>query len=686
MKRLLLLLILLSSVQIFAQETGDSLFAITDSTIVADSVLTDSLSFMSDSLSKPKPDTLKPIKYTGFTGNSASYYYGEKEKLNWEDYRSFGELTNYLPGGFFENPATLGNTGEIYFYGLGYQEISAAIDGNNINNQFSNSYNFYNFDYENIEGIEIPGPAKGFLYNMEGNPVYLNFIKSDSIRTIPYTRVRYFQGQEEEGLVSGYFSRVISGRLSGSFGFNNIKAGQRYENTDGGGWNAFGNLKYVYNNNLNFFASYHFYNTQSELNGGVDISQVEALYLPADYNAVIYNGRAAPVVFPYQSISLRYEKYQGEKYNFRTIARFFGLFYTQLDIDYSYNKIKFRQNERNNSSIIPRVFNDDSDYSFNISLRQKFTTNLLKIDMMGSFRHESIESTEYPNLVSDNYFLSADAQLEPFDFINLNLFAKTGRFRKYNVNGSGIEATIAPVKELKISAAVSYSEQAQPFLVSVFTAESKPVRNVINQITLKYKSGFADISSTVFTLTKTNHYLPYTNGSTDTTDFHRVSGYKQTDFLRVGAALNARVNWHFLELFLNPAYNYTEYNQAGKFFPELTFTGGIYYRNIHFNNNLHVKTGFNFRYNTGQLYSVYDYEKSERIYHALNSEGSLNLLNAEILNSGLQIDFMLAGELQESAIIYFVFENLLDQYHYVLPYYPMWLRGFRLGFNWKLFN
>lgn len=687
MKILFAALILTLTFSLSAQTVNDSLVTIPDTlSAVQDSVLTDSLSVLTDSLAAPVPDTLRPIHYTGYTSGAASYINRYKEDLNWYDYRGFEEIVNYLPGGFFVNPGNTGHTGEVYLNGLGYGDITTAIDGNSTNNRMQESYNFYNYDYDNINNVEITGLAKGFLYNAPGNPLFMNFVNYDSIRTIPYTRVRYFQGTEDEGLVNGYFSRVITGKLSGGFSFTNVKSGQRFANTDAGGWNVSGHLKYIFNNNLNMFFDYYYYDTYSELNGGVDYDAITRTYTPSEYEEVLYNGRAAPVIFPYQAISLRYIKYQGEKYHFRTIARFWGHFYSQIDLEYSGNKIEFRQNERNFSSEFARIVNNNNDYGFTASFRQKFTTDIVKFDLLASYSNEDIQSDAYPNVVSDNYFLSANGTLEPFSFISLDLFAKTGRYRTYNVNGSGFEATISPAENLKLSGSTSYSEQAQPYFVSVMTGEEKPVRNIISQIALKYESDYYKLNWSVYSVNKENNYLPYTNGYTDSTDFQRVSGYKSTDYLKLGAAANTTINLAFIELFANPAYNYTEYNSENKFLPQFTFTGGLYYRNIHFNNNLHIKTGFNFRFNTGSLYSVYDYEKSERIYHSLDNSGNLELINNEVLDNSMQLDFVLIGELQQAAIIYFVVENMLDNNNYVLPYYPMWPMGIRIGFNWKLLN
>jgi outer membrane cobalamin receptor len=51
-----------------------------------------------------------------------------------------------------------------------------------------------------------------------------------------------------------------------------------------------------------------------------------------------------------------------------------------------------------------------------------------------------------------------------------------------------------------------------------------------------------------------------------------------------------------------------------------------------------------------------------------------------------QIDLFIAGTIQESATIYFVFENLLDEQYYIIPYYPMYPMGLRFGISWEFLD
>ena len=96
-------------------------------------------------------------------------------------------------------------------------------------------------------------------------------------------------------------------------------------------------------------------------------------------------------------------------------------------------------------------------------------------------------------------------------------------------------------------------------------------------------------------------------------------------------------------------------------FPKVNFTGGLYYKNILFSNNLNLKTGL--------IYSFM---------------GKRNSSIGEV-NSNWKLDFT-AGEIQKVAMIYFTWENLFNNEYYIVPYYPMYQRGIRFGIAWELFN
>jgi outer membrane receptor protein involved in Fe transport len=101
--------------------------------------------------------------------------------------------------------------------------------------------------------------------------------------------------------------------------------------------------------------------------------------------------------------------------------------------------------------------------------------------------------------------------------------------------------------------------------------------------------------------------------------------------------------------------------------PEFQTQTGLYYTSKLFNDNLDLKTGF-----------VFNYTGANNVF--TNEHGVTEV------PSSYKLDFTLAGEIQKVAIVYFLFQNLLDNKYYITPYYPMPSRNIRFGFAWELFN
>ena len=93
----------------------------------------------------------------------------------------------------------------------------------------------------------------------------------------------------------------------------------------------------------------------------------------------------------------------------------------------------------------------------------------------------------------------------------------------------------------------------------------------------------------------------------------------------------------------------------------------MYYKDILFDNNLDLKTGFIFYY-TGKN-NVFTYENGL----------------VEVPSSN-KLDFTLVGEIQKTAIVYFTWQNLLGSNYYLTPYYPMPGSSLRFGVAWEMFN
>ena len=64
--------------------------------------------------------------------------------------------------------------------------------------------------------------------------------------------------------------------------------------------------------------------------------------------------------------------------------------------------------------------------------------------------------------------------------------------------------------------------------------------------------------------------------------------------------------------------------------------------------------------------------------------GSLSMI--DVINDQFRIDFYLAGRIQDAATVYFIYENILNNQYFLVPYFPMPEGGIRIGLSWDFLD
>jgi outer membrane cobalamin receptor len=83
-----------------------------------------------------------------------------------------------------------------------------------------------------------------------------------------------------------------------------------------------------------------------------------------------------------------------------------------------------------------------------------------------------------------------------------------------------------------------------------------------------------------------------------------------------------------------------------------------------------------------------DFEKSNsfnKYYTTVNPQPTSVLIDGSF-SPTFQLDFFLAGKIQDRATVYFVFENILNAKYFIAPYYPKQARGLRFGIAWEFLD
>lgn len=586
-------------------------------------------------------DSIAPLYSSPLT--EKSFIASNKELLKLE-YQYTGDYLRLSQFNFIKNLGFTGQPNETFLYGVGNDAVSYLMDGVSYNDRESNSLNLNLIQSEDVDSIEVIPLPRGFLYGSYNNPVSVNFITKDFIPIQPYSRIKYYQGTNRDMMFDGIFNAVVTNKLIASFDITNRIYDGTYDNTDYSIWQGKIKLKYLLSNAVNIIASYSYNDYNAGYSGGVDIDSIRSITENVDN--VLYDFRAAPMVYP-----------NGELKTLTHLPRLKFLIKpienlkSDLSFFYLYNDYqKFTYQKRFNES-----------QTFGINFKNDFTYDLINFKLIADYEKGKVNRWEerafdtvtyYSNIPPTDYdlfSLSGDVSVKIFDGDLIP--SAFGKFSSYSfISGSrdfsdnpfsiGLDLTYIGLGFVELYGGYSNLKPYSRYDLSYDLFEAAA----------RFKFDNINLSVRYFR----NEHIVY---NTSPRQFGNLSG--------LGLAIDFKYSVFLLQS--NSSF-YTPLSDGTlNGVPDFQTQTGLYYTSILFNNNLDLKTGFVFHYT-----------------------GNNNVLTREQgvteVPSSYKLDFTLAGEIQNVAIVYFLWQNLLGNDYYLTPYYPMPGRNIRFGFAWELFN
>lgn len=673
------ILFLAAAISIFSQvkrgivQLSDSLKVDSLSTTIIDSSKTGLI----DSLQiTEKKDTLRPISFRGYSSPGSTVNTLNRNEIDKKDYRYTGDLFNYIPFGYNADLGSVGNPSEVFVYGMGFGNISYLQNGISVTNRFQNALDLNLIQSETIDSIEVPSLASGFLFNNFNNPVSVNFIKRTKVNSRPYSRIRFYQAPENEGFFSGMFSAYLIKRVNWGFSLTNQSADPRYKNSELSNWQFNTNIRYMPSNKLNFLFNYDYSKINMKLNGGVDYSAT-----PDD---VFDNVLAEPL---YDD---RYHKNSGHNISLSALVEFDSTSYSNLTFYYQYNLDEFRQNEYSTDSTEQKFINDNSYKTYGVKLHQNFEVSPLGIEIIAGYekidfdidyskRNSFLDLETTNRKISSIDLWSIGLKFNAGLFSNLlvpSFFVKTSGLDDEMNFGYGGEVQFNINKYLSASLGGSnYEKNINPFVYPATT------NITVLEAGLKSKFSFGSFDLSYFTIEQNKYPLGLLSN-----DFYPNSDiiyYDIVDFKRSGLNIDLSVKLWKILLQSNTSFYFDETEFVDRELPSQTSFGGIYYVDTLFNQNLDLKAGLNYKFYGERGAAIYDFQKMQSAYYY--NDYSLVYPDG-LLKYDYQLDFFVAGTIRKRATVYFVFENMLDEQFYVVPYYPIQPSGLRFGVAWEFID
>ncbi len=618
---------------------NDSLTTRTDTTTISDSLITLTQDAASDTT----------VVITGNVFFDESIILSNNDLLK-SDYRYTGDFFKLHGFSFTKDYGFIGQNNETMIYGTGFGGISYFEDGVLINNRSLNQLDLNNIPSELIDSIEILPAVRGFLYGSLNNPVSINFISKDRVPGLAFSRIKYYEGPFGEALIDGIVSTKLFRKLILYFEAQNKKVDRRYLNSSSSSWLGRIKLKYFMNDFINLQASYGYVRSTKGLNGGV---LIDSIGNTSNLNSIMYNEVLAPVRYSERSYDIK-QHHLG----LRALSNISDFSRTDLNLYY-----KFSLEELNNTENPVKLDEDVKDKTLGVSLRQLFSKNIFSFELNGVYESTNFMNRLYfqvdtlpvalTDFLSDrnNYSASGIFSIRPFNKkIKLSGFFKLVGI-KYdfmsttkNLGGYGLDIHFKPSEKISLYAGYSYFEPNQ------YAEEISTFEGAVKYSDENFEAG-------VRAFMRQSEIIQYPEQLRDLID--PFNPYQDM----VGIELNVKTKFWKL-LFEGRGAFYSGGEDTYDIFniPEQYFNTGIYFTDTLFNSNLDLKAGFVY-YFTGEQ-DLYNYT----------------------VPSSSRIDFTVAGDIQKTAIVYFTWENLLGAEYFIVPYYPMPLRGIRFGVAWEFLN
>jgi hypothetical protein len=612
---------------------------------------TDSMLIRDSSLTITKRDSLQPIYSSPLTEESLILKRVELLKM---EYKYTGDYLRLFPLNFIKDLGFTGQPDETFLYGLGNGGISFLQDGISYNERFHNYFNLNLIQSEDIDSIEIVPLPRGFLYGAYNNPVSVNFITRDFITRQPYSRIRYYQGPNRESLLDGSFNLRVTKRFITSFEITNRIVDSTYTNSEFSIWQGKLKLKYLFSNKFNIIASYNYNDYQAGYNGGVDVDSIAKT--GQNINSILYDEIFAPMVYPNGEI-----KTLTHLPKMRFLIKPTQWLNTDASLFYLYSTNELNAASREYLKNKVSGLNIRNDASYNIF---KFQLNLAyeNVDQFRSYSYyDSLNDVRTsPDTSNTKYGVFSLAGILSADIGNSN-FIPSIFYKFSSINGNRIDIVSGSNLDDKSSGlgfdlSFKAMESLKFYLgYSVFSDYTSNNNSPLMEIGTKFHSDFLDVDFRYFM--NDYQYTTYIEGS--------IKKYFKFGNVN-GVGLNLKFNYWKLLLESNNSYCYNSDNYFIGV-PDYQTQTGLYYKDILFDKNLDLKTGF-----------VFYYTGKNNVF--TNEHGVL------AVPSSNKLDFTLSGEIQKTAIVYFVWQNFLNHNYYITPYYPMSTSRIRFGIAWELFN
>lgn len=576
--------------------------------------------------------------------------------LHWLDYRSLGGILETYPGVFVRDQESEGQYSQATFDGVDWRGVAVSSNGRGLNDPATGIFNLYHFTTEYADRIEVVTGPRAFLYGLNSTGAAVNLVTKNYNSNKAFTKFNYSEGAYGYSNVDGTFSQNISRKTNVTVGFQHQTTDGRYIGEADDAWNAREKIRYNISHDLNVILSHYLTSTETQMNGGVDITQSSGT-LAFDNNAAVMKQDST------------YEKVTRNDIDLSLVGTFLSdtLDVTNLTLYYSHVKREFREREDPYHIFPPGVASDDISSWTGAMLTQDIATGFQRFNAGADLELRQIEGS--PNLGRRRNVagaLWAKEEVDPEGAVTVAIYGRLDTYLRKEYAGAGADATLRIGRWLSLFGGASMSWRV-PDYQELFWTDSTVVRS--GPIVAEHHSvaeagatigspGTGTVRLTLFhrTVTDPIMFSPY-NGTASPFPGAVISNGPAINTNGISAHIDVR----FLSFSLEGNVEYILQKSGGlilQSLPKLSGSGGLFFRRKLVNDKLELKTGFRGRFALPYQGVVFN---PEMIAYVTNT--------GVPLGTSASADYFLIGHIGD-AYVHFIWENIANIRYYGTPYYP----------------
>lgn len=597
-------------------------------------------------------------------------------KILFGDYRYAADYFSSFPFAFQRSFGSYGQPNEVLIYGNEGLSTTVLRNGFDLANASAKYFDYNFIQSEDVDSIEIIRAPRAFLYGNDANNAAVNFISKDIISNYPYTRIKYYEGNFGEAMLDFRAGIFLYKKLNLNFDITNRKQEDSYRRTTFSHWLGKVGLKYYASPLFNFYAEYFYSRKITDLNGGVNVDSIKKY--SSDVDKILYDYISAPVLY--------LERYEKEfRNNFQVGSMFqLGNYRGEINFTLADERREWRRDEKDtllgnliDNDYSATIFSLNSSYqifpellSANLNLQSIeydsesiFTT--VKNGIEGQFNFNSLVNTITSNIAGELFSGS----------VTPSIFFRYSTSGGSSFSGYGADLNFHASDNIFLYAGYSSYQLSSEFYYGA--AEFPKTNSFETELKLKYLQ--FDLLLGMYYRVYQNLYFANYPAEWNIPPALRPLPNRLISDLGLSAKLIFPIWKIWFEGFITHTSKKYDQHNSGIIYsfnpnPSLYSTVNIFYRDSLFTNDLELQTGFTFRYFKSNWLTYYENFNNRSYYVQPDARNDY------------QIDFVAAGRIQKTAIVYFAWENLLDREYYMYAYYPMSRRGIRFGLAWEFLN